>query len=92
MINEIIDVNERFRTSDPLRSYEFEIPDNSPIIGKTIAESKFWQNTGATIVALRRNDKIILSPGPYAVFMEKDSVIVSGEIDSSDRIIKFLNP
>ncbi|NLO47458.1 MAG: GntR family transcriptional regulator [Clostridiales bacterium] len=91
-INEIININERFRTSDPLRSYEYAIPENSPIIGKTIADSKFWQNTGATIVALRRGDDIILSPGPYAVFMPNDSVIVSGEIDISDRIINLINP
>jgi K+/H+ antiporter YhaU regulatory subunit KhtT len=92
IINEIIDINERFRTSDPLRSYEFEIPENSPIIGKTIEDSKFWQNTGATIVALRRDDKIILSPGPYAVFMPNDSVIVSGDVDISERILQFINP
>jgi K+/H+ antiporter YhaU regulatory subunit KhtT len=92
IINEIIDINERFRTSDPLRSYEFEIPANSPIIGKTIADSQFWQNTGATIVAIRRNDKIMLSPGPYAVFLQGDSIIVSGEIDISDRVLKRISP
>lgn len=92
IINQIIDMNERFRKSDPLRSYEFDIPPDSPIIGKTIAESEFWQNTGATIVALRRNDKIILSPGPYAVFMPNDCIIVAGEVDISDRIYKMINP
>jgi K+/H+ antiporter YhaU regulatory subunit KhtT len=45
----------------------------------------FWQRTGGTIVAIRRSDKIILSPGPYADFRQHDVVIVSGEIDISDR-------
>lgn len=92
LIDQIIDINERFRNSDPLRSYEFTVPAGSPIIGKTIADSMFWQNTGATIVAIRRADRIILSPGPYAVFEEKDNIIVSGEIDISDRVLDLLNP
>ena len=34
------------------------------IIDKTISETKFWQNTGATIIGIRRDDKLMLSPGP----------------------------
>ena len=90
--NQIIDMNGRFFMTDPLRSFEFEIPKNSPLLGKTIADSMFWQNTGATIVAIRRNEKIILSPGPYAVFMQHDVIIVSGEIDISDRVLAIINP
>ncbi len=92
IINQIIDLNERFRNSDPLRSYEFEIPDGSPVLGKTISDSQFWQNTGATIVAIRRGDEIIQSPGPYAVFMPSDCIIVSGDIDVSDRVAKHISP
>lgn len=92
IINQIIDLNERFRNSDPLRSYELEIPEGSPILGKTIAGAQFWQNTGATIVAIRRADEIIHSPGPYAVFMPSDSIIVSGDIDVSDRVLAHITP
>ncbi|MGE4485230.1 MAG: TrkA C-terminal domain-containing protein [Oscillospiraceae bacterium] len=92
IVDRIVDMNERFSMSDPLRSYEFEIPDASPLLGMTIADSMFWQNTGATIVAIRRNEKIMLSPGPYAVFMPRDSIIVAGEIEISDRILQLINP
>lgn len=92
VIDEIIDINERFRNSDPLRSYEFRISPESPLIGKTIANSKFWQNTGATIVAFHRDGKIILSPGPYAEFLCDDIIIVAGEIDVSERVEVFINP
>lgn len=92
MIKQIIDISERFRNSDPLRSYEFHIPIGSPIVGKTIADSMFWQNTGATIVALRQDNKIILSPGPYAIFSEGDTIIASGETDITDRVETFINP
>jgi K+/H+ antiporter YhaU regulatory subunit KhtT len=90
--NRIIDMHERFFASDPLRSFEFEVPENSPLLGRTIADVMFWQNTGATIVAIRRDGKIILSPGPYAVFMPRDVIIASGEIDCSDRARRFISP
>ncbi len=92
IVDQIIDINERFRNSDPLRSYEFEVHPDSPLVNKTIGESEFWQKTGATIVALRRDDKIILSPGPYAVFMPNDVIIVTGEFDISDRIDELIKP
>ena len=92
IVNQIIDVNERFRTSDPLRNFEFEIPENSPITGLTIADSMFWQNTGATIIAIRRNGNIILSPGPYAVFVSHDSIIVTGDTDITERVLQLISP
>ena len=39
-------MNERFSKSDPLRSFEFEIPADSPILGKTIADSMFLAEYG----------------------------------------------
>ena len=92
IIEQIIDLNERFRSSDPLRGYEFEIHAHSPIVGKTIADVNFWQNTGGTIVAIRRDGEIILSPGPYAVFEPKDTIIVLGDIDVYDRVGAFIQP
>ena len=40
---------------------------------------KFWQNTGATIIGIRRKGELIISPGPYASFEEGDTVLVVGE-------------
>jgi K+/H+ antiporter YhaU regulatory subunit KhtT len=90
--NRIVELYERFSMSDPLRSFEFEVPEDSPLLGKTIADSMFWQNTRATIVAIRRGEEIILSPGPYAVFMPHDVIIASGEVDISKSVPQILNP
>ena len=38
----------------PLPNYEVPVPKDSPLIGKSIGELKFWQSTGGTIVAIRR--------------------------------------
>ena len=49
---------------EPLPNYEVPVPQNSPVTGKSIGALKFWQSTGGTIVAIRRGQTVILSPGP----------------------------
>ena len=44
----------------PLPNYEVPVPKDSPLIGKSIGELKFWQSTGGTIVAIRRGQTVIL--------------------------------
>lgn len=90
IISEIIHINEHLKNSDPLRNYEIEIPEDSHIIGKSIEELKFWQNTGATIVAIRKPDRLILSPGPYAGFDTGDSLVVVGDVSTVDRVKNFI--
>ncbi|MDF2504481.1 MULTISPECIES: TrkA C-terminal domain-containing protein [Clostridium] len=88
--NELIDYSNRFNKSNPFTPFEFEIYAGLHIIGKAISEVKFWQNTGATIIAIRRNGKLILSPGPYTVFMENDVFIAIGDESTYYRTKKFL--
>ena len=53
---------------EPLPNYEVTVPKDSPLIGKNIGELKFWQSTGGTIVAIRRGQTVILSPGAEAAY------------------------
>lgn len=41
---------------------QFTINSNCKYIGQTAAQTKFWQNTGATIVAIKRGEELIISP------------------------------
>ncbi len=63
---------------EPLPNYEVPVPTGSPLIGKSIGELKFWQATGGTIVAIRRGQTVILSPGPYAELFGGDVIILVG--------------
>lgn len=91
LINNLIDYSNRFKNSNPFIPFEFEINKNSRLLGKTISEIKFWQNTGGTIIGIRRNNNLILSPGPYATFNAGDIFIVIGDENTYERIKKFLN-
>lgn len=87
----LINNNEKFSKHNPFKIYEAEVQDSSPLMGKTLSELKFWQETGATIIAIRRDDKIILSPGPYAVLQQNDILIFVGDISTVDSVEAFLN-
>jgi len=63
---------------EPFPNYEVPVPAGSPVIGKSIGELKFWQSTGATIVAIRRGQTVILSPGPYAELYAGDVIVLAG--------------
>ena len=89
-VTKFIDYSQRFKNSNPFAPLELGIPRTSALLGKTIAEVDFWQNTGATIIGIRRNGFLILSPGPYATFMEEDIYIMVGEESSYERVKNFI--
>lgn len=90
-IDKLVNYSERFKKSNPFAILEIEILGSSKLLGKNIAEVNFWQNTGATIIGIKRDNRIILSPGPYAEFRENDVFIMVGEEGSLERIKKFIN-
>ena len=86
LVGKITDLEDRFKSSDPLRNYEFEILPESKIIGKSVRELEFWQNTEATVVAIKSGGKINLSPGPNAVFCPYDILVVAGSPASAEKV------
>ncbi len=69
---------------------EADIPKDSHLIGKTIAESDFWDNTKATIVCIKRDNETTLSPGPHWRFEENDIVVFIGKRNSYPLVIKYV--
>lgn len=89
-INKLMNSFERFKNTNPFTPFEIKITEQARLLGKTLSETKFWQETGATVIGIRRRDKLILSPGPYAVFLAEDDFIFVGEEDSYSRINNIL--
>lgn len=70
---------------------EAKIEKGAWVIGKTIAELAFWQSTGATVLAIRRGQSLIVSPGPYAELYNGDSLIFVGNDAATEKVSAFLN-
>jgi K+/H+ antiporter YhaU regulatory subunit KhtT len=90
-MNSIIEYSDKLKNLSPYNPVEVEVSGNSPFVGKNISELKFWQNTGGTVVALRKGQRLIVSPGPYAVLEEGDTIVVVGGNDILRNVEAFLN-
>jgi len=86
----IVRINEKFSSTTPFPNYEAKVPEGCPLIGKNLSELKFWQQTGATVIAIRRGESIILSPGPYAVLAYGDILMFVGSVNCPDAVNQLL--
>lgn len=86
-------LDETSQTPDALPNYYCRIPDDWPHSGTTVGALRFWQATGATIVAIRRGLSYIVSPGPYAELYAGDAVIFVGGVKAREAVSHFFaNP
>ena len=86
-------LDETSQTPDALLNYYCRIPDDWPHSGTTVGALRFWQATGATIVAIRRGLSYIVSPGPYAELYAGDAVIFVGGVKAREAVSHFFaNP
>jgi K+/H+ antiporter YhaU regulatory subunit KhtT len=90
-VNDLIDSTERFRNVNPFIPFELVITRDMKYLGKTASEINFWQNTMATIIAIKRNDRLILSPGSYATLKEGDIWYLIATEESFNRVKSFLH-
>ena len=90
-VSALVKSQETFAAADqPLPNYEVPVPRDSPLIGKSIGELQFWQSTGGTIVAIRRGQTVLLSPGPYAELYAGDVIILVGNPAAAEAAHRFV--
>lgn len=89
-LDKILEYSDSLKSINPLNPIEAEIPPGCHLVGRTVSETKFWQNTGGTVVAIRRDGNLILSPGPYAEFEEEDTILVVGDKEVWERVKQFI--
>ena len=86
-------LDETSQPPDALPNNYCRIPDDWPHSGTTVGALRFWQATGATIVAIRRGLSYIVSPGPYAELYAGDAVIFVGGVKAREAVSHFFaNP
>lgn len=86
----IVDATERLKNVNYLTPYEIRITGNAAVIGKTIKEICFWHNTGGTVIAIKRSEDMIISPGSYATFCEGDVFYIVGDGQAYSAAMKLI--
>lgn len=76
--------------ADDLRSFTglvalnwIRIPENSPLVGRAIAESRIRSITGVSVVGVMRDRRFISNPSPNLTFSPGDILAVIGESDQN---------
>lgn len=91
-LNEVIKRIDNYRSINPFIPYELVITEKTPYLDKTVGSVYFWQETFATVIAIKRNGVLMMSPGPKAVFKLNDIIYYTGDDDCPDRVRKFMYP
>jgi CPA2 family monovalent cation:H+ antiporter-2 len=69
------------------------VPENSALVGKSLAKSQLRRKFGILVLAIRRNSQIISNPDRNTQICAEDELIVLGapdKISELDRLV--LNP
>lgn len=91
-LKDLIETSDHFRSMNPFMPFEIRITDQCVYLNKTVSEIQFWQHTGATVLAVRREDTVLKSPGPYIALLEYDILYFLTQDDSSQRVKDYLYP
>lgn len=60
---------------------QVHVAATSPFVGRTLGETGARTRTGASIVAIVRNEQVIASPGPAELLRAEDVLVVVGTDD-----------
>lgn len=90
-LSEFINRTNRLQSINPFVPYQVEVSTDCLYLNKSIGELHFWQQTGATIIGIKREMELILSPGPYAEIKAGDLLFFIGNEQSYSAVRQFLN-
>jgi TrkA domain protein len=66
-----------------------ELPENSPLIGKTLAEADIRKKTGVIVLGVVRDNEIYPAPDPKSFrFKKGDIAIVVGNREQIDNFMR----
>ena len=90
-LESLLDTVTRFKALNPFIPYQIELTETMNHIGKNLSEINFWHNTLATVIAIRHQEELALSPGPYARLHVGDIIYFIGQEDCIIRVEQFFN-
>jgi K+/H+ antiporter YhaU regulatory subunit KhtT len=91
LLEQIIDNTDKFKNLSPYNPVEIRVSKISPLVGKSIGEIKFWQNTGGTIIAIIRDREVFVSTGPYLTIEAGDTIVAVGGNVAIEIMNSFIN-
>ncbi|PSK98217.1 potassium/proton antiporter regulatory subunit (CPA2 family) [Haloactinopolyspora alba] len=69
---------------------QIQVPTGSPYVGRPLSATQARTRTGASVVALLRDDDVIASPGPDVVFAAGDTIVAVGTRSGLDALAQIV--
>ena len=91
LLDDLVALTKRDHNTMYIIPHDMRLDENCNFIGKTIGELTLWQQTGATIVAVRRGRKTVFSPGPYEQLQAGDVILFVGNDSTRQRMLNLFN-
>lgn len=91
LLNELVAQTRREHNTAYLIPYDMKIDNQCNYLGRSIGEINIWQQTGATVVAVKRGDSTYVSPGPYEKIHNGDILLFVGDEGSRQRMLNLFN-
>ena len=61
-------------------------------MGKSLLDCNVREETGCSVVGVRRKDITVVNPQPDSVFQEEDELVVIGTVDSENKFLERYPP
>ena len=65
---------------------QIEIDTASPLAGKTLAEARFRETYGVTVIGVRQKELSLIAPAGRDRLHSGDSLLIAGKREAVDRI------
>ncbi|GMQ59383.1 TrkA C-terminal domain-containing protein [Vallitalea sediminicola] len=89
-VNAIVDYTSRFKNTEHVTVYEHYLNYDSSIFDMTLDELDMRNNTGITVVGIKREGRIILSPSPEEKLRVNDKLLFVGDPSSTMRLSEYI--
>lgn len=91
LLDDLVARTKRDHNTAYITPHDMKIDEQCNFLGKSIGELNIWQQTGATIVAIKRDAEVNVSPGPYEVIRDGDVLLFVGDDLSRQRMLNLFN-
>lgn len=91
LLDELVEQSDRFKATNPFVPYHVTVPKDCPLIGMNLKDSRFRSQTLATVVGIRRGERLKLSPGPDVQIMQGDILYYICDPECVSKVTAFLH-
>lgn len=88
-LQHFVDQSQHYQQHNPLTPFELELTEPSILFDKSLSELNFWHQTGTTLVGIAYEEKLVISPGPYAKIHQGDTLYFVGDENSVQNVYNF---